>query len=90
MIISLCRFFIDSRYRQFAQRFVRLLFFGECFIEKLELESFDRTRSFVVVGCDSGRRYRISYGVQQNVYEIDQGGGETKRRKSGQEWKVSR
>jgi|EndMetStandDraft_7_1072992.scaffolds.fasta_scaffold34554_2 hypothetical protein len=41
-----------------------------------QLESFDRTRSFVVVGCDSGRRYRISYGVQQNVYEIDQGGGE--------------
>jgi hypothetical protein len=41
-----------------------------------QLESFDRTKSFVVVGCDTGRRYRISYGVQQNVYEIDQGGRE--------------
>jgi hypothetical protein len=37
-------------------------------------ESFDRTKSFVVVGCDTGKRYRISYGVQQHVYEIDQGG----------------
>jgi hypothetical protein len=41
-----------------------------------QLESFDRTKSFVVVGCDSGKRYRITYGVQQNVYEIDQGGSE--------------
>jgi hypothetical protein len=41
-----------------------------------QLDSFDRTKSFVVVGCESGRRYRISYGVQQNVYEIDQGGSE--------------
>jgi hypothetical protein len=41
-----------------------------------QLESFDRTKSFIVVGCDSGRSYRITFGVQQNVYEIDQGGSE--------------
>ena len=41
-----------------------------------QLVSFNRTRSFVVTGCDSGRRYRIVYGLQQNVYEIDESGRE--------------
>jgi hypothetical protein len=35
------------------------------------LASFDRRKSFVVIGCDSGKRYLVTYGVQQNVFEID-------------------
>src|SRR6476661_6328441 len=32
---------------------------------------FDAQRYFDVVGCDSGKRYRIHYGVITNVHEID-------------------
>jgi hypothetical protein len=32
---------------------------------------FDAKRYFDVIGCDSGRRYRIHYGTTSNVYEID-------------------
>ena len=32
---------------------------------------FDAQRYFNVVGCDSGKRYRIHYGVITNVHEID-------------------
>jgi hypothetical protein len=38
-----------------------------------QLASFNLTRSFVVTGCDSGKRYRITYGAAQNVYELDEG-----------------
>ena len=35
-------------------------------------EQFDDSRFFDVVGCDSGRRYRIYDGIASpNVYEID-------------------
>jgi hypothetical protein len=35
---------------------------------------FDASKSFDVVGCDSGRRYRIHYGWVTNVHEIDGAG----------------
>jgi hypothetical protein len=35
---------------------------------------FDAKRYFDVIGCDSGRRYRIHYGIMSNVYEIDAAG----------------
>ena len=35
---------------------------------------FDKSKYFDVVGCDSGRRYRIHYGRVTNVHEIDGGG----------------
>jgi hypothetical protein len=34
---------------------------------------FDANRYFDVIGCDSGRRYRIYYGMS-NVHEIDAAG----------------
>lgn len=38
-------------------------------------EQFDGSGHFEVVGCDSGKRYRIYYGiVPPNVYEIDGAG----------------
>jgi hypothetical protein len=35
---------------------------------------FDASKCFDVVGCDSGRRYRISHGTGMNVHEIDNAG----------------
>ena len=35
---------------------------------------FDASKCFDVVGCDSGRRYRILYGKVTNVHEIDDAG----------------
>jgi hypothetical protein len=35
---------------------------------------FDAKRYFDVIGCDSGKRYRIHYGIMSNVYEIDAAG----------------
>jgi hypothetical protein len=35
---------------------------------------FDDKGTFEVVGCDSGKRYRIYRGTAQNVFEIDDAG----------------
>ncbi|MGA7811011.1 MAG: hypothetical protein WCB02_41070 [Bradyrhizobium sp.] len=35
---------------------------------------FDAKRYFEVIGCHSGRRYRIHYGSATNVHEIDHAG----------------
>jgi hypothetical protein len=32
---------------------------------------FDAKKYFDVIGCDSGKRYRIHYGTAMNVHEID-------------------
>lgn len=53
------------------ERGLRLL---EEWLSQDQLASFSLTRSFVVTGCDSGKRYRITYGAAQNVYELDEGG----------------
>jgi hypothetical protein len=37
-------------------------------------EQFDTKGYFDVVGCDTGRRYRIHYGTTTNVHEIDETG----------------
>jgi hypothetical protein len=35
---------------------------------------FDASKSFDVVGCDTGKRYRIRHGTGTNVHEIDDAG----------------
>jgi hypothetical protein len=35
---------------------------------------FDAKNYFYVIGCDSGKRYRIHYGTAMNVHEIDGAG----------------
>jgi hypothetical protein len=35
---------------------------------------FDAKNYFDVIGCDSGKRYRIHYGTAMNVHEIDGAG----------------
>jgi hypothetical protein len=43
-------------------------------LSPMQREQFDASKSFDVVGCDSGRRYRIHYGRVTNVHEIDDAG----------------
>ena len=40
-----------------------------------QLEQFNAKGHFDVVGCATGRRYRIHYGTQANVHELDDEGG---------------
>jgi hypothetical protein len=40
-----------------------------------QLAQFEATSTFDVVGCHSGRRYRIHQGTSMNVTEIDDAGG---------------
>jgi hypothetical protein len=35
---------------------------------------FDAEGGFDVIGCDTGKRYRIRYGISANVQEVDQKG----------------
>jgi len=35
---------------------------------------FDKEGSFDVIGCDTGKRYRIRYGISANVQVVDQAG----------------
>jgi hypothetical protein len=39
-----------------------------------QLAEFDGCRHFEVIGCDSGKRYRIRYGTAANVHELDDAG----------------
>ncbi|WFU46110.1 hypothetical protein QA640_43885 (plasmid) [Bradyrhizobium sp. CB82] len=44
-------------------------------LSPVQREQFDGSGYFDVVGCDSGKRYRIYHGiVSPNVYEIDDAG----------------
>jgi len=40
----------------------------------MQRAQFDATKYFDVVGCDTGRRYRIHYGRVTNVHQIDEAG----------------
>jgi hypothetical protein len=43
-------------------------------LSPMQRAQFDASKSFDVVGCDSGRRYRIHYGRVTNVHGIDDAG----------------
>ena len=43
-------------------------------LSPMQRAQFDASKSFDVVGCDSGRRYRIFHGRVTNVHEIDDAG----------------
>ena len=43
-------------------------------LSPMQRAQFDATKYFDVVGCDSGRRYRIHYGTVTNVHQIDEAG----------------
>jgi hypothetical protein len=39
-----------------------------------QLAQFNARRYFDVIGCHSGKRYRIRYGTAANIYELDGAG----------------
>ena len=43
-------------------------------LSPMQRAQFDATKYFEVVGCDTGRRYRIHYGTVTNVHQIDASG----------------
>ena len=43
-------------------------------LSPMQRAQFDASKSFDVVGCDSGRRYRVHYGRVTNVHQIDEAG----------------
>jgi len=43
-------------------------------LSPMQRAQFDATKYFDVVGCDTGRRYRIHYGRVTNVHQIDEAG----------------
>jgi hypothetical protein len=40
-----------------------------------QLEQFNAKAYFDVIGCDTGRRYRIHHGTAMNIHELDDEGG---------------
>jgi hypothetical protein len=62
---------IFSRKHSSEARGLRLL---RSWLSPEQRAQFDATRYFDTIGCDSGRRYRIHYGVSMNVNQIDDTG----------------
>ena len=58
------------KHRQEIRRARGLVLLRE-WLSPTQKAQFDGGRYFDVVGCDSGRRYRIFYGKVTNVHEID-------------------
>jgi hypothetical protein len=66
---------LRARYREIEDvRQVRGLTLLREWLSPEQRAQFDASKCFDVVGCDSGRRYRIRHGTGTNVYEIDDAG----------------
>ena len=82
-MIAVFRLRAPARARLHALRELYRRFFGEntpeargrrLLSEWLSAEQraqFEQHRYFDVIGCDSGKRYRIHYGTAANVHEVD-------------------
>ena len=80
------RFTVEARSRVRALRGLSRIFWRESSREARGLRllrnwlsseqraQFDAKRYFDVIGCVSGKRYRIHYGITSNVHEIDAAG----------------
>jgi hypothetical protein len=67
---------IRNRYRkagcsQTEARAIKLL---KEWLSAKQLAQFNARRYFDVIGCHSGKRYRIRYGTATNIYELDGAG----------------
>jgi hypothetical protein len=60
-----------THFRESDARAERLL---RSWLSPAQLKQFDAERYFDVIGCDSGKRYRIHWGRTSNTYEIDDAG----------------
>jgi hypothetical protein len=61
----------QNRFRNREARGLKLL---REWLTPEQREQFDANRYFDVIGCDSGKHYRIHYGSSTNVHEIDSEG----------------
>ena len=62
---------VRERYRaRFATREERGVSLLRKWLSPEQRAQFDAKRYFDVIGCDSGKRYRIHYGETTNVHEI--------------------
>lgn len=66
---------LRERYRAMADaRETRGITLLREWLSPMQRAQFDASKSFDVVGCDSGRRYRIHHGRVTNVHEIASAG----------------
>jgi hypothetical protein len=80
------RFPVEARSRVRALRGLSRIFWRESgrearglrllrnWLSSKQRAQFDAKRYFDVIGCDSGKRYRIHYGIISNVQAIDAAG----------------
>ena len=68
--------------REFCRRYFsehsreeRGLYLLRGWLSSRQREEFDSKGYFEVIGCDTGRRYRVLYGTVMNVHELDEAGG---------------
>jgi hypothetical protein len=85
-MITALRLGASARSRLHALRELYRRFFGENtpdargrrllaeWLSPAQKAQFEQHRYFDVVGCDTGKRYRIHYGTAANVHEIDEAG----------------
>jgi len=62
------------RFREYgfcSDREARGLALLRAWLSAEQLAQYRLHRHFEVIGCHSGKRYRIRYGVSMNVYELD-------------------
>jgi hypothetical protein len=65
-LYGLCRIFLSESSSE--ARGLRLL---RSWLSPEQRAQFDATGHFDVIGCDSGKRFRIHHGVVTNVHEVD-------------------
>jgi len=60
--------------RQWQRREERSVELLKRWLSREQLDQFETKGCFEVMGCDTGRRYRISQGAGMNIYELNDGG----------------
>lgn len=65
---------VDTRSQDRAER--RALKLLKQWLSPAQLASYERAQHFDVIGCDSGKRYRIRHGTQMNIEELDEHGSQ--------------
>ena len=68
---SIWNWYRDSRRPENEARGLNLL---REWLSADQLAQFDAYRYFDVIGCQTGKRYRIRYGTATNIFELDDKG----------------
>jgi hypothetical protein len=60
--------------RRWQRRDARSLELLKRWLSRDQLDQLQTKGCFEVIGCDTGRRYRISHGAGMNIYELNESG----------------